>query len=160
MKDGRMGFMLQPGEGETLRLRARPPAGRAEVVIKADPRQTRIARLSVGTEELEVGSAIPVHLHERQEEVLFIHRGYGTATVGEAAAPVSPGTTIVVPPGTWHSVRNDGDKPLLLVWIISPPGIEEMFREIAAPPGAQTGPLAPEEFTAIAERHGMRLKLR
>jgi quercetin dioxygenase-like cupin family protein len=61
----------------------------------------------MGTEQIAAGTSIPVHMHEHEDEIIFIHRGQGTATVGEEIVPVKEGATVYVPKGIWHAVQND-----------------------------------------------------
>lgn len=63
-----------------------------------------------------------------------------------------------VPAGIWHGVENAGDGILHLLWIITPPGLEEMFRGISAPLGAEREPLSADEFINLARRCGMRVR--
>src|SRR3712207_3987460 len=102
--------MIRSDEGEPLRLR--PPSRSGQVTIKVDPLQCGSRAFSMGTQHLEPGAAIPVHLHESQEELLVIQSGQGSATLGEREQDVRPGTVIYVPEGTWHGVRSTGPEPL------------------------------------------------
>ena len=140
------GRILTAEEGEVLRR----PSGR--VVIKVDPR-TGSARLAMGTQDLLPGAGIRLHRHENAEEILFIHRGSGTATLGDGKRPVEPGTTIYIPAGVWHGVENSSNE-MELVWVVSPPGLEGYFREIGAPPGTELKVLTPSQMDEIARKHG------
>jgi quercetin dioxygenase-like cupin family protein len=149
-------LILHHDEGEVLRLR--PPARSGRVTIKVDPRNTHSTRMSMGTQHIEVGSSIPVHLHDAQDEILYVHAGRGTASVGDEQSPVEAGATVFIPRGVWHGVENTGDEALQVVWVVSPPGLEGMFRDISAPPGAAAEPLTPQGFAEVAQRHGMRVR--
>lgn len=148
--------VIGPDEGEALLLR--PPSRSGGVTIKVDPRTCGARALSMGTQRIEPGAGIPVHRHEAQEEILVIRSGTALVILGEERAPAGPGATVYVPAGTWHGLENTGAGPLEIVWIISPPGLEEMFRAIGTPAGAQPEPLSPEEFAALAALHGMQVR--
>src|SRR5688572_14242945 len=67
------------------------------------------------TQEVSPGTTIPVHLHEREDELIFIQSGEGEATLGEQVVKLAAGSTLFVPRGTWHGGRNTG--PAVLNWI-------------------------------------------
>ena len=151
------GFVLQPEEGEVLLLR-RPPIG-AQVTLKVDPMNTGSMRVAMGTQRLPVRYRIPVHRHEYQDEILFVHEGKGTGIVGNERVPLEPGTTIYVPQGVWHGVENTSDAPAQIIWVIAPPGLERFFRDIGELPGTEREPLTEEEMVEINRRHGITVKI-
>ena len=112
----------------------------------------------MGTQTIPAGGGIPMHLHEAQAEVLFIHLGRGTVVIEENPVSVEPGSTVYLPAGAWHALENPGPSDLVLVWVISPPGLEGMFREIGSPVGEKALPLSRAEFEVIAGRHGVRVR--
>ena len=150
-------LVLQPHEGEVLVLR-RPPID-GEVVIKVDPKNAGSRRMAMGTQRLPVQYRVPVHQHEHQDEILFVHEGKGTGILGEERVPVEPGTTIYVPQGMWHGVENTSDAPAQIIWVIAPPGLESFFRDIGTPPGTDRKPPTPEEMAEIHRRHGIIVKM-
>lgn len=149
-------FVIGPDEGEVLHLR--PPARSGAVTIKVDPKNTGSHRLAMGHQRLEPGGSIPVHLHERQDEILFVHAGRAAVIIEEHRLPAPAGTTVFVPEGVWHGVENAGTNALHLVWIITPPGLEEMFRAISATADAESQPMTRDEFVGLALRHGMHVR--
>jgi quercetin dioxygenase-like cupin family protein len=150
------GLVIGPEGGEVLHLR--PPARSGDVTIKVDPKTAGSRRLAVGHQRLGPGGTIPVHLHERQDEVLFIHAGHAVVTLGAQRHSAPAGTFIFVPEGVWHGVENAGRDVVHLVWIITPPGLEDMFRAISAPPGTEAPLMTQEQFVELAGRHGMRVR--
>ena len=141
--------ILRSGEGEVIKLG--PPAT-GEVTIKVDARRAGSA-FAMGTETLLPGGAIPVHRHLFQDEVLFVHKGQGRATLDGKAMTVLPGTVVYVPRQGWHGLRNTGTGILQITWTVVPPGIEEFFRE-ASRLGASADAAALQE---VAKRHGIEL---
>lgn len=156
MEGGGIGRVFQPGEGEVLHLR--PPRDGSRVTILVDPVSSGPTGLDVGLQEIDPGRGIPVHLHQAQDEVLFFTAGSGTALLGEARVPVSRGSAVYVPRGTWHGVENSGSEPLALTWVISPPGLTGFFRAIGGPGGAGLEPLTDREVADAARRSGMLLR--
>ena len=55
------------------------------------------------------------HRHGTFEECIYVLAGRGMATTDAGEVEVSPGDTILVPPGEWHATRNIGDEPLVLL---------------------------------------------
>ena len=49
------------------------------------------------------------HLHERQEELYFVHRGTVEFLVGEDTVPLGPGGFMRVDPSTVRGIRNPSD---------------------------------------------------
>jgi mannose-6-phosphate isomerase-like protein (cupin superfamily) len=145
-----------PDEGELRYLR--PPARSGTVTIVVDPKNAGSHRLAMGHQRLDPGGVIPAHLHADQDEILFVRDGEAMITFEDRRAPARSGSTVFVPEGVWHGVENAGSGVLHLLRIITPPGLEQMFRGISAPAGAERQPLTPEEFAALARRHGMRVK--
>ncbi len=150
------GFVFQPNDGEVLLLR-RPGGG--QVVIKVDPVNTGSMRVAMGTQQLPVRYRIPVHRHEHQDEILFVHQGKGTGIVGDKRLPVEPGTTIYIPHGVWHGVDNTGDAPAQIIWVVAPPGLEDYFRDIGAPPGTKREQLTEKEMIELSRKHGITVKI-
>jgi mannose-6-phosphate isomerase-like protein (cupin superfamily) len=144
----RLPFVHSPGEGEALAV----PNG--EVVIHVDP-GTGSPRFALGTQTLRPGAGIGLHVHEQEDEVLFIHRGNGVGLLGDDRTPVVPGSTIFVPKGVWHGVDNP-EGEVTLLWVVSPPGLESYFREVGSPPGEAPKILSSERIEEIRRKHGMR----
>src|SRR3989338_2592734 len=138
---------MEPSHDEVLKLG--PPAT-GEVVIKVDPRRTGSA-FAMGTESLAPGAAIPVHRHLSKDEVLFIYKGQGRATLDGKSTTVLPGMTLFVPRQAWFGLRNTGTGLLQFTWTSAPAGIEEFFGEVSRL-GASSDAAA---LQAVALRHGM-----
>lgn len=147
---------VPPHGGETLVLRQPPIPG--DVTIKISPRFGHSARFSMGTQDLPVTYKIPVHKHLEEDEILFVHRGSGTAVLGDKTFRVETGSTLYVPHDTWHTVINDTDEPAQLVWFTARPGIEDFFERIGVAPGQPWHPLSPDELARISAEYGMIIK--
>lgn len=85
----------------------------------------------MGVQELPPGSRIPEHRHEHEEELMFIYAGRARITIEGKSTEVGPETAILYPQGAWHQVEAIGDGPVRMTWTFSPPGYEEVFREMA-----------------------------
>jgi quercetin dioxygenase-like cupin family protein len=73
------------------------------------------------------------HLHRGFEESFFILDGLFTFTVGEESIAASPGTYLLVPRGTPHTLSAAPGGGRFLVLMV-PGGLEKMFFELAQLP--------------------------
>lgn len=99
------------------------------VQLMIEPGTAGAEHLAMGTEEVDPGSQIPLHVHAQAEEILFVYRGSGRARVGDEEVEVGPETAIFIPPGTPHGFVNHTHEPAHLTWTFSPPGEQEKFRD-------------------------------
>ncbi|HEX8773102.1 MAG TPA: cupin domain-containing protein [Pyrinomonadaceae bacterium] len=137
--------MLQRGKGNT-------------VTIKVDPK-TGSPSMAIGTQLLDAGGGIPVHMHEHEDEVLFVHEGGGVAVLGGERKVIGKGDTVYIPHGVWHGVETK-DTSINLLWVVTPPGLEGFFREISSSLGALPKLLTPAQIEDIGHKHGVRFKPR
>jgi quercetin dioxygenase-like cupin family protein len=106
----------------------------------------------MGTQEMPPGSGIPVHKHDRTEEILHVSEGSGTLVLGDQRISVERDTTIWVPPGTWHGVENS-DEHMHIIGFVSPAGLDELFRGMFWKPGQPPKTLSPEEIRDLERQH-------
>lgn len=104
------------------------PDGRV-LMITIDSEQTPGLRMSMIAEDLPPKSEIRVHLHQREDEIIFIRMGTGVATLGDREVPVAAGATVYVPQGQWHGLRNNSQDMLGMTAIYSPAGCEQIFKD-------------------------------
>jgi mannose-6-phosphate isomerase-like protein (cupin superfamily) len=109
--------------------------------------------------------AAPLHLHTREDEYSFVLEGRLGALLGDEEVFAEAGTLVFKPRGQWHTFWNAGDVPLRLLEMISPGGIEELFRKLGEPGGEYDPETLPalvagwgcevdfEKTMPIAERH-------
>lgn len=142
------GFIVPADGGEFLQRNGN------SVRIKVDFTSTH--SLAMGTQHLDPGSGIPLHRHEHEDEILFVHAGEGTAILDGTRTPVADGATVFVPHGTWHGVESTGHA-VELVWVVSPPGLEDYFRATGVHAGAPPK-LTPAELDDIGRKHGTTFK--
>jgi len=142
---------LGPDEGELVYVgRTRDP-----VRIKLSPSPQ--GRFAMITQDVAPGAVIPVHLHEKEDEIIFIQSGEGAATVADERVTLRAGSTLYVPQGTWHGGQNTGAATLQWVAIYSPSGFEGYFREIGTKAPGDTPPRrTAAEREALDRRFGIR----
>jgi quercetin dioxygenase-like cupin family protein len=94
--------------------------------------------------------AAPMHRHSREDEYSFVLAGTLGVVEDGLEITASPGDLVFKPRGRWHTFWNAGDEPLRVLEIISPGGIEALFRLLAEPGGEYD----PRTLPALADRYG------
>ena len=148
------GIVLQRDEGQLLISGRR----RAPMRVKVDSAGAKGVRMSMVVSEVAPGSAIPVHRHRNEDELIFIHAGKGIVTLGEGTTPVSTGAMLYGPRGIWHGVENTGSEPLTWCAIFSPAGFEQYFKEIGVAPGDERRLPTAEQVNTIAKKYGLEFR--
>jgi quercetin dioxygenase-like cupin family protein len=75
--------------------------------------------------------AAPMHVHEREDEYAHVLEGEVGVQVGDEVVYARPGDLVSKPRGVRHAFWNRTDDPARLLEIISPPGFERYFAELA-----------------------------
>lgn len=97
--------------------------------------------------------AAPMHRHRDEDEYTYVLTGRIGAVLGGEELVAGPGDLLFKPRDQWHTFWNAGDEPASCLELISPAGLEELFRSFAA----LTAEPSPEELAAMAARHGCDL---
>ncbi len=127
------------------------------ITVKVDPGTTGSEHFVMGTAEIAQGSRVPTHRHD-MDELIFVHKGTPTVTLGDQKVTVEPGTTIFIPEGTWIGLENSAPEPVVVVWTFGHPEFERWVREIAVPPGTPPVQRPEAEVRAINEKYHMTFK--
>ena len=72
--------------------------------------------------------AAPMHRHHDEDEYTFVLSGRIGAVLEGQEAFGEPGDLIFKPRGQWHTFWNDSDEPAVVLEIISPAGLENLFK--------------------------------
>jgi mannose-6-phosphate isomerase-like protein (cupin superfamily) len=99
--------------------------------------------------------ASPMHLHENEDEFSFVLSGQVAAVSAGREVLASVGELIVKPRGEWHAFWNPGDEPATLLEVISPAGLENLFRTFSP-----SEPPEPETLIAMARDYGCQVDFR
>ncbi|MEO5342550.1 MAG: cupin domain-containing protein [Gammaproteobacteria bacterium SHHR-1] len=66
------------------------------------------------------GQHTALHRHRQSEELYHISAGQGRMRLGDERFAIQPGDTILIPPGSAHSLSNTGQEPLRVLCCCSP----------------------------------------
>jgi quercetin dioxygenase-like cupin family protein len=144
------GMILQIGEGER---RVRRNAGKGPFIIKVDRKNGNSPDLVMGYEDIAPGAEIQLHRHLIADEILFVHRGEGLASLNGRSARVRTGATIYVPRNVTIALVNDGTEALGITFTFSKPGFEELMRDNSVLEGQPVTPMSAEERARIQAKH-------
>jgi mannose-6-phosphate isomerase-like protein (cupin superfamily) len=151
-------LILAKDQGDHRVRRPRPGGAgvvaAASLIIKVNQENGGSPNFFMGFEELQPGAAIVAHRHPMYDEILFIHRGTGIATLGSRTADVRDGATLYIPPGTRVGLRNTGKVPLVLLFVFpQPDAVSTYYDELTVKEGQPVKPFSSREFAAFRARH-------
>jgi quercetin dioxygenase-like cupin family protein len=148
--------VVQPGEAPSY-WQPVPANGHADPTLP--PALTRYDGLSMGYQSIAPGGRVRPHSHGTQVELQICFRGRGHVVVDGKEHPLQPGTACFLGYDVIHEIVNDGADELVMLWVISPPGLETFFRSIGRPRVAgQPAPAPfdrPSDVVAIERSLGM-----
>ena len=104
--------------------------------IKVGSVSTGASQLYLGTGIVPPGAGTPRHLHEVDEEILYILDGEITLVLGDETHTVTTGGTAFIPPGTWMEVSNRSNKPARVLGVLGRGDVERCFRALYPAEGA------------------------
>ena len=148
----RQGYVLGPTEGEHL-VHFRD---HGNIFIKVGS-ATGSDNLALGTQQVMVGTGIPIHRHFQMDEAFCVLEGSGIFILDEVRLPFEKGATIFIPKNSWHGFENP-DHELLLLWMVSPAGLDSFFRDTCTPPGVASKQLTREQINEIARKYATEFK--
>jgi mannose-6-phosphate isomerase-like protein (cupin superfamily) len=83
------------------------------------------AAQSLAEATLEPGQSTIRHHHRASEEIYVVTKGSGSLEVDGETRRVSRGDAILIPPGAWHTLENDGTSELTILCCCAPPYADE-----------------------------------
>ena len=103
----------------------------------------------MGYQTVAPGSRIRPHSHGDQVELQICFRGRGSVVADGERHPLVPGTACFLGPDVKHEIVNEsGDEDLVMMWLISPAGLEDFFRAI----GRERTPASPPRLPSTGPR--------
>jgi mannose-6-phosphate isomerase-like protein (cupin superfamily) len=80
---------------------------------------------SLAEATLEPDQATQRHYHRRSEEIYFVLKGSGDMELDGEHRRIAVGDAVLIPPGAWHSLHNNGTSELRILCCCSPPYAHE-----------------------------------
>jgi quercetin dioxygenase-like cupin family protein len=133
--------VVQPGEGPSY-WQPVPANGHADPSLTPD--LTGFDTLAMGYQTIAPGGRVREHSHGDQVELQICFRGRGRVVVDGASHTLSPGTACFLGYDVKHEIINDSPDDLVMLWVITPPGLEHFFKAIGRP--RSEGEPAPAPF--------------
>ena len=113
--------------------------------------------LAMGTQQVMVGTGIPIHRHFKMDEAFYVLEGSGIFILNDARHSFEKGGTIFIPKNSWHGFENP-DHELILLWVVSPAGLDGFFRDTCNPPGMPPKQLTREQINEIARKYATEFR--
>lgn len=122
-----------------------------EHVVHMGDQATR-ARVMLVEMRIPAGLGVPLHVHSREDETFHVSEGRVRFGVGAQEFVASPGTTVFAPRDLPHSFRAAEGGPARMMLVITPGGLEAMFRQLGE---LGAGPPDLQRFSAIVSEYGI-----
>jgi quercetin dioxygenase-like cupin family protein len=149
------GFLLSPSDGEKIWITG------DTLSFKATSAETSGAYTVIEVISLP-GNGPPPHLHENEDESIYVIDGKFEILLGAKTMRAEPGAFVFIPKRTVHRFRCIGDSPGKVLLHFTPGGIEGFFREAGVP--VTNDGLAPSVDSAeitrtelAGKRYGLRV---
>ncbi len=115
------------------------------------------SNLALGTQQVTVGAGVPIHRHLLMDEAFYVLEGSGVLILNDVRHYFEKGGTIFIPRNSWHGFENPEDE-LLLLWTVTPAGLDGFFRDTCNPPGVPPKQLTREQIQEIASKYATEFK--
>ena len=93
--------------------------------------------------------AAPMHRHHDEDEYTYVLTGRIGAIIEGHEVVAGAGDLLFKPRGQWHTFWNAGDEPANCLELISPAGLEQLFRSFAT----LTGEPEPQQLAEMAAKY-------
>ncbi len=97
--------------------------------------------------------AAPLHIHTEEDEYSFVLEGRLGAVLGDEEVFGEVADFVFKQRGQWHTFWNASDEPARILELISPGGLEKLFREL----GNMGAEPDPETMAELAGRFGAKV---
>jgi quercetin dioxygenase-like cupin family protein len=125
------------------------------IIFKSLSRETDGAAF-IWENETPPGAMVPPHMHQTEDEFIYLVDGEMEVTIGGVTHTVRTGDLVKMPRGVPHAIRSTGPAVTRSLWTVIPAGkMESLFRALAALPADQ--PPHPEVFARLFAEHDIVL---
>lgn len=100
------------------------------------------------------GGGAALHVHENEDELVYLLQGEIEVTLGDQTMLAVPGVTALLPRGIAHGFTNVGDTPSILIDTILPGAFDNYFSEMAVL--YKKGEPSEQEIDALSVKYGIR----
>jgi quercetin dioxygenase-like cupin family protein len=100
------------------------------------------------------GKGVAIHVHEREDELVYLLEGEIEVTLGNQKMKAVPGVMALLPRGIPHGFTNIGNKPSRVLDTILPGQFDNYFVELAALYAAGDPP--EEKIDALSRKYGIK----
>ena len=138
------GFHVSAGEGERVAFSG------AEFLITASS-ETTDGAFSIIEERNPLDT--PRHVHAHEDELFIVLEGWHVFVVADREFPSGPGDIVFAPRGVPHEHRRTKPREGRFLTLVSPPGFEGFFRELAE--AEQRGDDMPEAYASVSKKYGI-----
>ncbi len=69
----------------------------------------------------------PAHVHNGQEEIIYVLSGSGEICFDGVPEKVEPGSCVSIPPNVEHSIKNQSKEVMKVVYVFSPPVVQGSY---------------------------------
>ena len=136
MPDNSKVLVVMPGEGQALDIGS-------SLTVKV-PSHSAGNAYTVLEFVLQPGGGAPLHIHQREDEIMYILEGECTFGFAGQIYKAPAGSTIALPKGLPHLFRNEGQDLCRLLITAVPGGLDEYFSEIGTALAQNRPELIPE----------------
>ena len=97
----------------------------------------------------------PAHIHGAESEATYVLEGELLLTLGERSIKASAGSVLSVPKGTRHGLSNLGPGTARILVILTPPGLEGFWEEMADLLKVSGGKPDPANVLSLQQKYHM-----
>jgi quercetin dioxygenase-like cupin family protein len=100
------------------------------------------------------GKGVSLHVHQREDELVYLLEGEIEVTLGDQTMTAVPGVMALLPRGIPHGFTNNGDKPSRLLDTILPGQFDKYFIELIAL--YADGEPSDEQFDELSSKYAIK----